>query len=714
MDASGTESSGRMRSPRRGTVSIVVLLALLVGSVTFASAASAASTATTVYNGATISIRSGDKCGLKPAPPTSGRRLVRNFYCKPILKPGAPPAVPYASRIQVMYGNDNFSLQSGDGCVLKTAAPKTGRKWVRNFTCTLRSQPAPPPTPPGLPNPPVTPGGTSGLAGTTVGAAQYGVPAGAIIVSPTGNNAAAGTAAAPLQTLNGAVARATSGATIVLRAGTYHESVIIPAEKRLAVQAWPGEAVWFDGSSPVAGWAASGGRFVRTGWTLKFDASPTYTRGAADHPGDWGFVDPSYPMAAHPDQIWIDGTAQRQVASLAQVGPGTFFHDEAANQLWLGTDPTGKGVRASTLSTAIMVRSAGSSLRGFGVRRYAPSVPDMGAITIEEPNILVENMVISDNSTTGIHVGAGTTPGVVLRNLYVARNGMLGISGSYADNLTIDKVLSEYNNTERFNQAPVSGGAKITRSRGIAVWHSVFRGNYGPGLWMDESDYNITIAGNEMRNNDGHGTSLEISSTAVFANNIVTGNGGFGIKINDTSNVSVWNNTFVANDRSINLVQDDRLPTTKTTAGRDKRQPFPDPTMTWLNGPAVFANNIVASQHSGNCMICVEDYSDVRSAEQMGVTSTSNVYQRPNASNPRYLAVWSRGPGDPWGFETLPEFRSVTGQEAQGQVINSSGYVDATGKVNGSITNTATPIPAVIATITGVAAGSKYHGAWPR
>jgi trimeric autotransporter adhesin len=712
MDARTTESDGRARSPRRAAISVVLLLALLVGLLTFASSASAATVTATVYNGATISIRSGDKCGLKTAPPTTGRRLIRNFFCNAIKKPGVPPAVPYAPRVQVLYGNQTFSLQSGDGCVLKVAAPKTGHKWVRNFTCTLKSQPPPPP--PGIPDPPVTPGGTSGLAGTTVGSATYPVPAGAIIVSPTGNNAAAGTAAAPLQTLNGAVARAASGATIVLRAGTYHESVIIPPDKRLAVQAWPGEAVWFDGSSAVAGWGASGGRWVKTGWTLKFDHSPTYTRGAPDDTGDWGFIDPSYPMAAHPDQIWIDGTAQRQVASLAQVVPGTFFHDETANQLWLGTDPTDKGVRASTLQTAIAVRSAGSSLRGFGVRRYAPSVPDMGAVTLEEPNILAENMVISDNSTTGIEVGSGTTPGVVLRNLYVARNGMLGISANYADDLTIDKVLSEYNNTERFNQAPVSGGAKITRSRGIAVWHSVFRGNYGPGLWMDESDYNITIEGNEMRNNYGHGTSLEISAAATFANNIVTGNGGFGIKINDTSNVAVWNNTFVGNDRSINLVQDDRLPTSANTAGRDKRQAFPDPTMTWLIGHAVIANNIVASQKSGNCMICVEDYSHVRSAEQMVVTTNSNIYQRPSASSPAYLTVWSRGPGDPWIFTTLPAFHSATGQEALGQVVIGTGYVNATGTVTGTISNTAQPLPANIATITGVTAGTKYYGAWPR
>ena len=94
-----------------------------------------------------------------------------------------------------------------------------------------------------------TAGSAIGGAGTTVGAAHYPVPSGAIIVSPSGNDAAAGTTSAPLRTLAHAVASAPSGATIVLRAGSYHESVVIPPGKRLTIQAWPGEPVWLDGSS---------------------------------------------------------------------------------------------------------------------------------------------------------------------------------------------------------------------------------------------------------------------------------------------------------------------------------------------------------------------------------------------------------------------------------------------------------------------------------
>ncbi len=309
-------------------------------------------------------------------------------------------------------------------------------------------------------------GGASGKAGTTVGAAQYAVPTRAIIVSRSGSDTASGTRSAPFRTLARAVSSAPSGATIVLRAGSYHESVVIPSSKRLTVQAWPREKVWLEGSVPVTGWKSSRGLWSRSGWTVTFDASPTYTRGAGDNTGaNWGFVDPNYPMAAHPDQVWINGVAQRQVRSKTKVVPGTFFVDYAADQLWLGSSPQGKEVRASDLVRALMIRSAGSVVRGLGIRRFAPSVPDMGAVTVENNNVLIENVSITDSATTGLHVGSGaTTSGVVVRNVHVARSGMLGINASYADHLTLDHVWSVYNNTEHFNTSPVSGGVKIGRN----------------------------------------------------------------------------------------------------------------------------------------------------------------------------------------------------------------------------------------------------------
>ena len=202
------------------------------------------------------------------------------------------------------------------------------------------------------------------------------------------------------------------------------------------------------------------------------------------------------------------------------------------------------------------------------------------------------------------------------------------------------------------------------------------------------------------------------SMSGSFAANFVTDNGEFGIKINNTSHVSIWNNTFVGNGRSINIVQDSRRPTSASTTGRDYRQPFPNPTMTWVNGPVSVTNNIIANQRSGECMLCVEDYTHQRSAADTGVTANSNIYNRVSSNLPSWLVVWSRGAGDPAVYSTFADFRAGTGQEASGQYFGSPAIVDAAGAPTATTTNTAQALPAAVATDAGKATGTKHQGAW--
>ncbi|WP_157887736.1 DUF1565 domain-containing protein [Frondihabitans sp. PAMC 28766] len=142
--------------------------------------------------------------------------------------------------------------------------------------------PTPPVTPPPVTTPPVTvppvsppasPPTSSDRGSLPVGSSDYPVPAGAVFVSPTGSDAAAGSETSPLKTLGAAIAKATPGSTIVLRAGVYNESVVIPESKPyLTVEAYPHEAVWLDGSVPVTNWTKTGSTWTSSGWTT---SSPT-------------------------------------------------------------------------------------------------------------------------------------------------------------------------------------------------------------------------------------------------------------------------------------------------------------------------------------------------------------------------------------------------------------------------------------------------------
>ena len=142
----------------------------------------------------------------------------------------------------------------------------------------------------------------------------------------------------------------------------------------------------------VNGWVAAGSIWRKAGWNHVFDHSPTFTSGQADGTAFWKFVNPAYPMASHPDQLWVNGTAMTQVGSRANVRPGTFFYDESAKNLYVGTNPNGQRVEASTLSRALAVRIPNVVIRGIGIRRYATSVPAIGMVTLEKPGITLENV----------------------------------------------------------------------------------------------------------------------------------------------------------------------------------------------------------------------------------------------------------------------------------------------------------------------------------
>ncbi|MFC4911004.1 right-handed parallel beta-helix repeat-containing protein [Actinomadura gamaensis] len=532
----------------------------------------------------------------------------------------------------------------------------------------------------------------AGAGSLPVGRTAYKVPRGAVIVAPNGSDGASGTSSAPLRTIAAAISRAPDGGTIVLRRGVYHESVTVPDGRRLKIQAHPGEAVWLDGSSRLTGWKPSGSRWEYDGWTYRFDDSPSYTKGESD--GDnpaFRFLDPSYPMASHPEQVWVDGVAQQQVASADEVKPGTFFADTDGRRLLLGSDPTRHEVRAATLQEGVTLKGAGSVLRGVGVRRYATSIPQLGTVKVLGPNITVENVTVTDSASTGISVDA---PHARLRRVTALRAGMLGLHANYADDLRMENVLARGNNTEHFRAAPVSGGIKITRSRKAAVVGGVVSDNRGKGLWFDETVQDITVTGLRVVRNTDHGLVLELCARAVIADNVVGDNGGDGVKINDTSEVRIWNNVLTRNGRNLHLIQDHRgddpnAPSHAT--GRDPRR-APDPAMTWRIGRIVVADNVIAFGRDGSsCLLCVEDTTHQRAASQLALTVDGNTYYRRDSGDPAVLVVWPVGQGDPKSFKSESEFRNATGQEKSRDPL---------------------PLPADLASLLGKPAGTRHQGAW--
>lgn len=547
------------------------------------------------------------------------------------------------------------------------------------------------------------------------GATSYTIPVGAVFAAPGGSDTAPGTLAAPVRTIARALAMAPAGGTVVLRAGSYHESVV--SSKKVTLQSYPREAVWLQGSRSVSGWVKDGSLWRVDRWTTRFDASVGYTKGAKDGTtSGWQWVNPSYPMAAHPDQVFLSGVQQRQVASRTAVVPGTFYLDESTSRLYLGSDPTGRSVTATDLSKALRILGEGSVVRGIGVRHYGPSIWQIGAVTIEAPKVRFENVTIQDTATIGLGV---VKADAVLERVSVLGAGLLGVHAATADRLRVSRSRLDGNNVERFNNAPVSGGIKVGRSRTVTVTNSSVSKNLGQGYWSDVSVYDTRVLNSNIVGNRAAGVFLEISARGTVANNIISGNGGDGVKINNTSTVTIYNNTVVRNGRALNIVQDPRTPE-NTSYGDDYRYPN-DPEMTWLVGPVTVRNNVIGLPMArAVCVLCVEDYNHQRTAAQMGVTSNGNVFNRATATSTTWLTVWSRGTinVNPAVYTTLLAHRSGTAQDGTSLAYDGSTLVSTNGTLSSTVSakapTSAVALPSAIATLVGQPAGVRHLGVFGR
>jgi trimeric autotransporter adhesin len=554
-----------------------------------------------------------------------------------------------------------------------------------------------------------------------VGQAQYPVPTNAIFVAPNGDDAASGTRTGPLRTISAAIAKAGSGATIVLRAGTYHESVTIPPAKGgITIQAYPSERVWFDGSTVVSGWTQVGRTWVHSGWTARFDHSASFTHG--DNSG--GFVNPAYPMAAWPDQVFIDGAGLKQVRSAARVGPGTFFVSYSAQTLTIGTDPAGHVVRASDIERAFYVAAHGVTLRGFGVRRYATPLPRMGAVLLYGGGDVAQNVVVTDNATQGLSFsGAGN----LADHVTAADNGMVGIHADTADSFTIQNSLIAHNNVEHFNPSPSAAGVKITRSRGVTIRDSVVKDTVGTkGIWLDESVVGFTLAGNTVTGQPVN-VQVELSDTGIVADNTVSG-GVQGIYLFDTGNVRVYNNDVSDNTiGSIFLSQDARREANPSDPGHDPRQPIPDPSCPWLTRNITVANNVFGPYpHGGLFQFYVLDKKTRIPADAMNLVITGNVFQGTASDPPGPGELRARTPANAsrsqvptligWGGGnnvTVTQYDSVAAlQQAKNATWTNTAVVWTGDRalVRDASDWSAKPIPAGVAAVIGVPAGTRVVG----
>lgn len=382
-------------------------------------------------------------------------------------------------------------------------------------------------------------------AGTVLGSTSYTRPSGSVYVDPDdGLNTNSGTEASPFATLARAVTAAPSGTSIVLRGGAYEESTVtIPATKTgLTIQSYPGERPLFTGSQVVSGFVADGARWKRTGWVTQFD-----------HTHVASIVDPTFPAAPYPDMVWVAGVPLTQVLTQAAVTAGKFYADDAADILWIGTNPSG-GVRATVRSAALIVHGAGTTVRGVGFKDYATSPTFQAAVRAEDAaSVTFEHCRFEYMAQAGVK--AQFSSGFTARRCTFYRCGQLGVRSQGSINGTIDRCHFVECNFERFEMSDTAGAFKSDAdSTGWTVTNNLVQNSFGHGLWFDTRADNTVVTGNYCIGNTLAGIFYKDSDAAVIAGNLLVQNGS-GVLMGESSNCDVYNNTFVDNDLSIEFYE---------------------------------------------------------------------------------------------------------------------------------------------------------------
>lgn len=620
---------------------------------------------------------------------------------------------------------------------------------------------APTTTPPApTPIPPVTGDGvlaTLDATGRTIPATNYPIPAGAVFMSPNGDDLGNGAIDQPVRSLNRAVSLTPAGGTIVMRGGIHREwyqrsGAVGIIGKPITIQGYPGEQAWFDGTDVVAdGWRNDNGRWVRSWSTPQFcggaydiavdgrsPVSPLLTRSSACAYSD-SIRDTAQPVAGDPQLVFYDGVELTQKGSLAEVTPGsrTFFYDWNTKQIHLSEDPGGHLVEMATRPAAFSLGGPYDfTVRGVGFRRYASSILGNSVLFIglggagNPGRAVIERVAFTDNAGQTLHI-SGPKAGTVVRESVFAFNHFVGMtSNGYANSnpgspngLLIENNIFNGNNRGLIDtKCGASCGAanvKLAHMTGFVARNNLVDNAAGlaMGFWCDMDCSNGVIVGNTVRNNGGHGIFYEISNTGIIAGNITAHNNWSGIAV-ASANTKVYNNTIVnrpgPNVQGVWIFDDKRI-----APGPEVPWPYVSPRVDL--GPNTvnteFANNlIVAQQPKGARLLNFEDTSstapNTRVAQYFSVLDHNIYFHLPDQS----LYKW----GTVDAIKSPAQLASVSGRPWEANTISvptaADPFVDrAAGNFSLRpdslpMTSAGRPLPADVAAALGVS-GPVHRGA---
>src|SRR5437667_9094214 len=497
-------------------------------------------------------------------------------------------------------------------------------------------------------------------------------------VAPDGKPDSAGTTLEQPTTLESAIDRVVTGDAIILRGGIYRTGGLT-LNQGIALQPYADERPILKGTQVATKWETLRHNVWRTSWRTLFPAAPL---------GWWqrnreGMRTPLHRF--NNDMVFVDGEFLKSAGWEGELDAHSYYIDYNSGYVYIGIDPTNKQVEITAFDSALVRTSSpvhgktndhkGPVIRGITFTQYAyralevegkkhftindeptdepVGLSDPATFGKETIGTVLENVTISYCSRVA---GYFRGDGLIIRNSLISDTGTEGIYVIGSSDVLLEKNIIRRNNIRQLTGYYPAAVKVFNQTRRVTFRDNlIIEQPYSNGVWYDVGNRDGVIVNNWIEGaNDGF--FFEISRGATVAGNVFVRNDK-GVRVLNSADVHVYNNTFVDNPASFE--RNERSATNdhfgwhpSTGPGVDQREGH------------IFVNNLlVASESYRKPLLRFEEPVSLCAKLQRSMAKeiSGNVYVRATTTDPPAppLVVWSPAATDTClsTLGTLDEFR---------------------------------------------------------
>ena len=226
-----------------------------------------------------------------------------------------------------------------------------------------------------------------------------------------------------------------------------------------------------------------------------------------------------------------------------------------------GSSSSSDGISASDNSKAVIeIFNGGITLKATNLQFKNGTY---GILAYRGATVVVESLIIKDNTLEGIFIGGTTYANI--KNSTVQNNGSQGIGVYHTSMISVtNSTISGHNSGSSISivnnssayikdstiQNGNPSGIEVRRTSAAEIVNTTIQSAVN-GITVKDSA-SVKLDGNTIRNNSENGLELNNnSSVALYNDNSITGNTGYGIRLSSSSSLNSYCNNATSNTTTI-------------------------------------------------------------------------------------------------------------------------------------------------------------------